>query len=68
MNKCIKSTFGAIEQPHIKTTLAKKKTRVLELLMIYEIRQNTKKSFKVLSCVNYTILSNYVCIDYLACE
>ena len=27
-----------------------------------------EKFFKVLSCVIYTIISNYVCIDYLACE
>ena len=36
--------------------------------MFYETRKNTKKSFKVLSCVIYTIINNYVCIDYLACE
>ena len=30
------NTFGAITQAHIKTTLAKSKTRVLALLMFYE--------------------------------
>ena len=29
VNKCMKNTFSAITQPHIKTTLAKKKTMVL---------------------------------------
>ena len=36
--------------------------------MFYETRKNPKKFFKVLSCAIYTILSNYVCIDYLASE
>ena len=27
-----------------------------------------KKSFKVLSCAIYIIISNYVCIDYLGSE
>ena len=30
--------------------------------------KNSKKLFKVLSCVIYTIISNYVCIDYLSSE
>ena len=66
VNKCMKTTFGAITKPYIKTTLAKNNTRVLALFMFDEKRKNTKKAFKVLSCVIYTILRNYVCIDYLA--
>ena len=64
----MKTTFVAITQPYIKTILAKNKTILLVLLMFYETRQNPKKVFKVLSCVIYTIISNYVFIDYLACE
>ena len=64
----MKTKFGSITQPHIKTPLTTKKKRVLALLMFYEIRQNPKKVFKLLSCVIYTIISNYVCNDYLACE
>ena len=30
-------------------------------------QKNPKKYFKVLSCVIYTIINNYVCIDDLAC-
>ena len=42
---------------------------MLALLIFDETRaDNTKKYFKVLSCIIYTIISNYVCIDYLACE
>ena len=36
--------------------------------MFYETRKNTKEAFRVLSCVIYTIIINYVCIEYLACE
>ena len=36
----MKTTFGSIAQPYIKTTLAKNKTRVLALLMFYETRKN----------------------------
>ena len=65
----MKTTFGEITQPHIKTTLAKNNEKMLALLIFDETRaDNTKKYFKVLSCVLYTIISNYVCIDYLACE
>ena len=32
------------------------------------IEKNTKKMFRVLSCVIYTIISKYVCIDYLGSD
>ena len=68
VDKCMSSTFGPITQPHIRATLAKSKTRVLALLMFYETINNPKSFSKVLSCFIYTIIRNYVCIDYLACE
>ena len=37
--------------------------------MFYEtISKKPKKSFRVLRCVIYTIIDNYVYIDYLACQ
>ena len=37
--------------------------------MFYETRaDNPGKNFRVLSCVIYTIIKNYVCIDYLDCQ
>ena len=36
--------------------------------MSYGTRKNTNKDFKVLSFVIFTIINNYVCIDYLSCE
>ena len=68
MTKCIKATFGAITPPHISKILSKTNTRVLKLFMFYEKRKNLKKFFKVLSCIIYTIIRNYVCIGYLASE
>ena len=68
VDKCMKTTFGATTKSYIRSTLAKYTTRVLALLMFYETRQNPKKAFKVLSCVIYTIISNYDCIDYQTCE
>ena len=46
-----------------------KNTRVLALLLFYATRaDNPKKALIVLSCVIYTKISNYVCIEYLDCE
>ena len=60
--------FGEITQTFIKTTLSKNNTRVLTLIMFYETRgDNPKKAFRVFSCVFYSIIKNYVCIDYLSC-
>ena len=37
--------------------------------MFYETRNiNATKYFRVLICVIYTIIDNYVCIDYLDCQ
>ena len=62
---CMNTKSGLITQYHIRATLAKKKTGVLALLIFYKIRKNTKKYFKVLSFVIYTIIKHYACIDYL---
>ena len=44
MEKCIYTTFGPITQPFIKTTLSKKNTLVLALILVYETRgYNPKK-------------------------
>ena len=65
--KCMKTTFYEITQYFIRATLSKNKTRVLSLLIFYgTISENI--AYKVLSCVIYTIIKNYVHIDYLACQ
>ena len=64
--KCMNNKFGPITQPYIRATLSKKTPRFLALFVFYETRKNPKKDFKVLSCVIYTIISNFfVLIIYL---
>ena len=63
------TTLVEITKPVIRSTSAKKNTSVLALMMFYEtISDNPKKYYRVLSCVIYTIIKNYVYIDYLACQ
>ena len=40
----MKTTFGTITQPHIRTILAKNNTIVLALLMFYETKERILKS------------------------
>ena len=66
---CLKNTFGPSTNIHIGKILLKKNTRVLVLVIFYENRKKiTRKMFRVLSCVIYTIIGKYVCIDYLGSE
>ena len=54
---CLNNTFGADTNKHINKTLMKRDTRVLALVVFYEIGNiNPRKMFKVLSCVIYTII------------
>ena len=63
------TTFGALTQTFIKTTLFKKNPSVLALLMFHERRGvNPQKYFRVLSCIIYIKIEKYVCIGYLACQ
>ena len=67
VEKYMYDTFGEITQHFIKATLSKENTSVFTLIMFYETgEENHRKYFKVLSCVIYTVIKNYVCIDYLA--
>ena len=53
----------------INRTLMKHDTRVLVLVVFYELGNfNPRKMFIVLSCVMYTIIDRYVCIDYLGTD
>ena len=55
VEKCMKTTFGAIPKPFIIATLLKNKTRVLALLRFYETRAEDIAS-RVLRCVIYNII------------
>ena len=63
VEKCMYTTFSEITKTFIKATSAENNASVLALRA-----DNTKKYFRVSSCVIYTIIKNYVCIDYLACK
>ena len=64
---CLINTFGADTNKHINKKLMKLDTRVLALFVFYEHGTlNPSKSFRVLSCVIYTIIDRYVCIDCLS--
>ena len=66
---CMRTTFSTSTMTHISKILFKPYTRVLALVMFFENRKiYAKKMFRVLSCVIYTIIKNYVCIDYLGSE
>ena len=66
---CLNNTFGADTNKQINKTLMNRDTGVLALVVFYELGNfNLWKMFIVLSCVIYTIIDRYVCIDYLGTE
>ena len=47
----------------------KKNMCVITLVIFYDnITTNSTKLFRVLSCVLYFVINNYVCIDYICCQ
>ena len=59
VEECMYTIFGEITQTFIKATLAKINISVLALIFFNETRaDNSKKAFRVLSCVIYTIIKN----------
>ena len=66
---CLKNTFGPSTNIHIGITLSEKITRVLALVILYDnAKIYIRKIFRVLSCVIYTLIGKYVCIDYLGSD
>ena len=54
---------------NIRDYLRKKNTCVMEVIIFYENNgEKPKKVYKVLSCFVYSLIENYVCIDYLLCK
>ena len=49
--------------------MRKKHTWVIALVMFYETKTKPPTQvYMVLSCVLYSIIENYVCIDYICCH
>ena len=66
---CMKTTFSTSTMTQSSKILLKPNTRVLALVMFNENRGgNAKEMFRVLNCVIYKSIINYVCIDYLGYE
>ena len=66
---CMKNTFSTSTMTHISKILLKPNTRVLALVMLFDNgKKFAKRMFRVLSCVIYIIIRNYVCIYYLGSE
>ena len=66
---CLNNTFGADTNKQINVILKRPNTIVIALIINYEHGSySTINFFKLLSCVVYTIIDKYVCIDYLCTE
>ena len=67
--KCLVCSFSIKTIKTIKNCLTKKNTSVMVLIMIYKnVIISIKNVLILLSCVVYTLIDNYVCIDYLSCQ
>ena len=65
----ISVSFSSKAMKTIRYFLRKKNICVMELILVYENNGgNVKKVYRVLSCVVYYLIDNYVCIDYLSCQ
>ena len=66
---CLNNTFGVDTKKQINVILKRPNTRVIAFIINYEHGSySPRKMFKMLSCVVYTIIYKYVCIDYLCTE
>ena len=52
----------------IKDFLSNKNTCVMALIIIHDNNGEIPLKKRVLSCVVYSLIDNYVCIDYLSCQ
>ena len=54
---------------NIRDFIGKNNACVMALIMIYENNgEKNRKNNRVLSCVVYSLIDNYVCIEYLPCQ
>ena len=53
----------------IKYCLRRNKTCIMALIMFYENNgERPEKVYTMLSCVVYSLIYNYVCINYISCQ
>ena len=69
VEKCLGCSFSISKMKTIKNCLIKKNTSIMALIFIYENNEDIpNKNHRVLSCVVYNLIGNYVCIEYLSCQ
>ena len=69
VQKCLGCSFSIKTMKTIRYFLLNKNTSVMALIIIYENSgKDVRKLYRMLSCVVYTFMENYVCIDYLSCQ
>ena len=69
VEKLLRATFHENEMDNIRYFMRKKGTWVIAIIMLYDSKsKTTAKVYRVLSCLIYSLINNYVCIDYLCCK
>ena len=69
VEKCFKDFFYSSTMSGIKNVSKKDNTCVIAIVMFYENRKmDPMKVIRGLICVVYSVIDNYVCIDYLGCQ
>ena len=69
VEKYLRATFHQNTKEGIKSVMRKKGTCVIPLIFFYENKTNNPiKVYRVLSCVLYSFIEYYVCIDYICCN
>ena len=64
----LKETFHQSNMTAMKNVMRKKDTCVIALVMFYDTFKNPRKVYRVLSCLLYSFMENYFCIDYICCH
>ena len=62
VEKCLRATFYQHTMEGIRNFMRKKDTCVIAIVMFYYTKNNSRKVYRVLSCVLYSVVDNYVCI------
>ena len=69
VEKVLSATFNENTMEDITGCLKKKNTCVIALIYFNDNNGvKPKKVYRVLSCAIYSLIENYVCIDYLSCQ
>ena len=69
VEECLSFTFHSRIMETIKYCLRKNNTCVMALIFMNDNNGvKPKKMYKVLTCVLYSLMENYVCFDYLSCQ